>query len=544
MKKFLGPELDRDALIVSIKAPLTFQTQMQTLISILHDSRVEVEPNRELIFNDLAQALAAVFPLSRIHFFGSSVTGLDTQGSDLDVYIAHVKQKNKPEIATLKTIRHLLFKCRNFCDVLLIAGAKVPIIKCIHTKTQICCDLNIKNKLAVCNSNLVKYYLDLNENFRVLMQFVKFWAETCKLKKVNFFSGYSLYMLVIFYLQQEPFNLPSVRELQEQCPPDVVDGWNCSFGTPVLSSAKSQDVSILDLTKGFFLFYADFDYFNYVVCPYLGRKIHKLSFIKQTPEGFPSTLKFEPGGGISIQDPFELDRDISSCIPPGICGRFGMLCRGSARIMSQDEKEMMFRLFNPPTIYKCVNFNIEKPDNFNSEKWTDLLKTITERTLENVMNFSFEAPTNVGPRISYVCVPKQYVFTDRFKIMKNLPLELRTKKKEIEIEKAVTDCIVKYLPKARDPPKLQIVLNLTIPPIAKTPVKVEFFVRAKCKQFIHFGQFLLLKLKSFVSEETFLYDEKDVPMNMSTSAPVQQQISGEFAICWSYQDLFIKLMRR
>lgn len=509
------PEVAKNAIITSIKEPSTFSEQISLLQAKLQVDKAKIEAKRKLIYNDLHTALAYKFPSHEIHFFGSSITGLDVQGSDLDVYIENVRDSHKPDVVTLKTLRFLIFKSRKFCDVLLIPAAKVPIIKCIHTKTQICCDINVKNKVSVQNSKLIKYYLNLDDKIRPLMIFIKFWAEHYDLKKVNFFSSYALYMMVIFYLQQEPYKLPTVFDLQKNIQPEIIDGWNCAFNPIEFSSPALKNATILDLTLGFFRFYGEFDYITNVISPYCSTEIDKVSFLKpfNLPECYQiynnQKLVLPTKSGICVQDPFEHARNVTSSVPLLCTGKFTNLCRIAVKIIEKGEKELLHKLItnNSVTVF---GFVINKTGTMTDEEWISSVKEITVKLITDILKLNISTKQNFGTdSVTYNAVGTQNIWDNRINILKNLLTQLPPETNEIEREIAVTTCILKYFPQNLF---TGLCLNLTF---KKNPMRVEVLLRqvGKAKHFFHVYHFINMRLVKFVN----LIETRKVILNAETN---------------------------
>ncbi|EFA02081.2 uncharacterized protein mkg-p [Tribolium castaneum] len=494
------PEAVKKALLASIKEPPTFAEQIQLLQKQLQVGKAEIEQNRNIIYDDLNLALSQTYNSYDICFFGSSITGLDVQGSDLDVYIDNVRPVTKPEVAVLKTIRFLIFKSRKFCDVLLISGAKTPIIKCIHTKTQICCDINVKNRLSVRNSELIKYYLTLDAKIKPLMIFVKFWADLYGLKKVNFFSSYALYMMVIYYLQQPPYSVPTVLTLQRNAPPEIVDIWNCGFDEIDFTSPALEKTTILDLLVGFFRFYGHFDYVSNVIAPFYGAIIDKASFLK--PHDLPrcyhtymsQSVALAVNSGVCIQDPFEHSRNVSASVPLQCIGRFTNMCRMAEKLTQNGETELLYKLLTTRT-EPVFSFEINKVSEKSDQEWINLVREITMKFLSRVLNLKVsETLMNASPDVTYNASGQQNIWDNRINIYKNLT-QLPSNTSEIDKEIAVTECILKYFPQNLN---TSLILQLKF---KENPTRVEVSVKqmGKCKQFFHIYHYIKVKLVKFIN---------------------------------------------
>ena len=59
----------------------------------------------------------------------------------------------------------------------------------------------------------------------------------------------------------------------------VVDGWDSSFTTDAALLQHNNSMSTAELLAGFFLFYAQFDFRAFVLCPRLGRTVDVAEFI-------------------------------------------------------------------------------------------------------------------------------------------------------------------------------------------------------------------------------------------------------------------------
>ena len=95
------------------------------------------------------------------------------------------------------------------------------------------------------------------------------------------FALKSIYFLS--FLQNEGV-LPSAKFLIDNLQPDgdesaIVDGWECGFNHDLTKwNQPFNKKTPLELLKGFFEFYANFDYDNSVISPYAGAPIAKQDF--------------------------------------------------------------------------------------------------------------------------------------------------------------------------------------------------------------------------------------------------------------------------
>nr|CAH7715488.1 unnamed protein product [Callosobruchus chinensis] len=197
----LQPSVIQQALQLRTYQLHTYQQQLRNLFGIT---------------SELQMILSRVFPQCQVHPFGSMVTGLCFRNSDVDLHISGIRRIDENDVPLLYRLKRMLYLDSNvFRYVLVIATAKIPIIKCLHTATDMRCDINLRNMLGVCNSQLIKYYMSLNPKLIDLMFIVKYWAKIHKLTGQNHvFTNYSIAIMVIFFLQQPPYNFYPVYNLQ------------------------------------------------------------------------------------------------------------------------------------------------------------------------------------------------------------------------------------------------------------------------------------------------------------------------------------------
>ncbi|KAG3115002.1 hypothetical protein PI125_g5929 [Phytophthora idaei] len=206
------------------------------------------------------------------------------------------------------------------CEVRhVIAGARVPIIRFLHTRSgrEYECDLCFENVLATRNTPLLRAYASFDDRARTLGLAVKHWAKQRGISdaSMGFLSSYSFVLLSIYYLQVVRVlpNLQDPRLLESaHIKPEYYNDINIAFcedrGVAQAfhkrsSDGNSSDKSLTTLLVGFFEFYAtQFDFAERVVTV-------------RSPE--TPALKLAHWGSrkaktwrMSIQDPLETGRDL------------------------------------------------------------------------------------------------------------------------------------------------------------------------------------------------------------------------------------------
>ncbi|EFA02079.2 hypothetical protein TcasGA2_TC007714 [Tribolium castaneum] len=368
-----------EKLVASLQEASTIDEQMAIFSKILHYSKIEIEEIRDLIQIDLYSALSPTFPSHKIEFFGSNI---GFKNSDFDINIDNITS----DIPTLELVKTRVMACSNFSNVTM--GDKQ--IKFKHDETDANCCLYVKNKMWVSTSNLINYYLSLDNKLCDVFSVINFWADYYGLKN-GFFTTYSLNLLILFYLEQEPYKLPRVKDLQKDVTPQIVDGWNCAFNCLKCDSLPLQNASIAHLVIGFFHYYANFDYVSFVISPYFGTVIEKIRFVNQ---------HFVVNCGVAIQNIFELSKNVSSDVPLGCVGRFAALCRNSVEALTKDLKLTHLLEAKADCIFEIGNLH-----KYDVEAFGILVKRLILRVL-NILN----AKVIEKSYFRYECEVKKSVF--------------------------------------------------------------------------------------------------------------------------------------
>ncbi|KAJ3735249.1 hypothetical protein DFJ43DRAFT_37801 [Lentinula guzmanii] len=118
----------------------------------------------------------------RVSLFGSTLYGVFTPNSDLDMIILDPNRPNGQEIqkvAPIYGMRNLAknFQRAGFKQVVAIPKAKVPIVKFYDPVTNLHGDINANERLGLFNSRLIKHYCDIQPLLRPMLAFIKAWAK-------------------------------------------------------------------------------------------------------------------------------------------------------------------------------------------------------------------------------------------------------------------------------------------------------------------------------------------------------------------------------
>lgn len=299
--------------------------EVNILISYLQPPRSTWVKTKDQIYNDLMNLLAPL-NVEKLLVFGSTLTGLDFHGSDLDYYTELKKPPTQDE-----EIRQLISKTakltrysqgKEFQIICIIQNARVPIIRLLHKSTKITCDVNFTSKFGYYNSYFIEHVIGYDRRIKDLAVILKLWSKTQKLAQQMIINNYCILMLLIFYLQnlENPL-LDTIINNQRFRSPLILDTkfkWNFYFNDQINKTKKNQS-SLRELLVGFFEFYDKINFNEYVLSLYTGNLITRKSFDSNTDlEEYRNIvktnnltpLKADSPGMFVVQDGFELNLNI------------------------------------------------------------------------------------------------------------------------------------------------------------------------------------------------------------------------------------------
>ncbi|CRK99744.1 CLUMA_CG013019, isoform A [Clunio marinus] len=280
--------------------------EIDLISSYLQPSRETFFRMKEEIQHDLSRILSSL-ELEDIYVFGSTLTGLDFTGSDLDFYI---KLRNPPssELETKQILTRtakLIYSSnvteKTFRVVCTIHKTRVPLVRLLHTATNIMCDINFSSVFGYYNSLFISYILSYDNRIKNLAIILKLWSKCHQVAKRMILSNYCLLNLMIFYLQNIPSPiLDTIANNQDSKAPKIINQkWNFFFNDQIYIG-QGNDKTLRDLLVGFFDFYSNVDYGNLAVCLHSGRLIQKsiilssLQDFSQQNDANPQTMRTDP----------------------------------------------------------------------------------------------------------------------------------------------------------------------------------------------------------------------------------------------------------
>ncbi|KAG7199396.1 hypothetical protein KM043_014027 [Ampulex compressa] len=309
---------------------------------------------QEKIVKSLKKVLLPYIPHMKIYPFGSRKNGLGLPDSDIDIFIDcgvdnnEVNQKQVQEKEQyLQMIYNILYhQTQDWKCLQIILNARIPIIKLLHLSTSLHCDISVKSALSVENTKLISSYNTAYPPCRKLILFLKKWWSLCNISYGQPITSYGLSCLVIFYLQLK-VGLPSVATLIKEHGKSKKTGvWETGVAYPNCDKVLSVDFN--DLLRGFFDYYANFDYINLVVCPLMGYAVRKKHFTQ--PQQLPKEMApyklsltksnpyhFRIDSLMCIQDPFDLAKNITAGVRNIVLLHFKEYCSKSALLLNISE---------------------------------------------------------------------------------------------------------------------------------------------------------------------------------------------------------------
>ncbi|XP_078038489.1 uncharacterized protein LOC144470821 [Augochlora pura] len=322
-------------------------TQVDKTVKILLDqTKISTKNNvQEKVRKSLETKAKTFSPMARAYLFGSQLIGIGFANSDIDIYIDFDNKyygKNDNVLGELLHIEKAVCEDDDWEVKEILIDCRVPIIKLIYIPENLDCDVSFLDGLSVEKSKLLRSYYDACSPCKKVTLFIKKWFSFFNLPEGHGLINYGLYWLIIFYLQICS-HLPSVADLiKENNNPQFVGDWKIGFALPNCKGVHR--CTITGLLRGFFEYYANFDYQNYIICPLMGFPIAKKNFsllllpIEMQPyivhlrtSCKPEFLRID--SPFCVQDPLLLSHNITRGVGSITLKYFKQYCQDSAAIL-------------------------------------------------------------------------------------------------------------------------------------------------------------------------------------------------------------------
>ncbi|EDW59788.2 terminal uridylyltransferase Tailor isoform X2 [Drosophila virilis] len=269
---------------------VTFWLELLKKVRIADD----IKNNEDDVQLELEKLLKLKLPYHSIGIypFGSRIMGVAQETSDLDVYVeldnSFYEYSESPTMEVLERQRIVAnaFNSESNWKRIATFGGRCPIVVVKHS-TGLQCDLSFFNGLTYRQNILVMYLFELQPIARYMVIYLRDWIQNIGLKDV--FRSHILILMVIFFLQLHN-HLPGIDRLQANQEP-TVGPWVTTFNQLKLSDFNMSKLEVNEyntrsVLKQFFRFYANFNFAQYAICPYLGRYVERLLFDRHMPQRY------------------------------------------------------------------------------------------------------------------------------------------------------------------------------------------------------------------------------------------------------------------
>lgn len=226
---------------------------------------------------------------SEVKLFGSLSTGLGSPDSDADLAV-FLPGGISPDCEVIDQAKSA-FQASPHLYQQIHTRARLPAITFYFVPGDIICDVHFRvEPVETLESSLLHYLLHIDERALNLAILVKHWAKLHELICRKYLTSYGMMMLVIFFLQQRSI-LPSVVDLQNNVPVHLLNcthPYNVAFEEQTIISKNNE--SLYDLFGGFFEYYDEFDFDEFMVSPFIGQPVNKSLFedLDTVPDEFCS----------------------------------------------------------------------------------------------------------------------------------------------------------------------------------------------------------------------------------------------------------------
>ncbi|KAI9505785.1 hypothetical protein BX070DRAFT_178508, partial [Coemansia spiralis] len=144
-----------------------------------------------------------------IHVFGSSVNGLGTSRSDVDICLTTEHRELENIFVLNKALRK--YNMRTYC----VPQARVPIVKAWDPELRIASDINVNNTIALHNTRMIQTFVAIDARVRPFVMAIKHWTKCRELNDAAFggtLSPYAWVNLALNFLQmRNPPILPVIH---------------------------------------------------------------------------------------------------------------------------------------------------------------------------------------------------------------------------------------------------------------------------------------------------------------------------------------------
>eukprot|EP00894_Picocystis_sp_ML_P002665 jgi/Pico_ML_1/53182/g3780.t1 len=287
---------------------------------------------------------------AKIDIFGSAANSFGVRGSDIDISIDLPIEEDDRE-AKVEVIEKLgeMLQQVGMERVVVLAHARVPLVKYVDPRTGCASDICVNNRVAVANTKMLCDYARIDVRLRQLAFAVKHWAKARQVNETyrGTLSSYAYVLMCIHLLQRRnPPILPCLQGMRPsfskllQKGDDIV---KCEYFDEVDKLGRYGDrnrESVAELLFSFFEYWAwRHDYAHSVVSVRTG------GFLTKAEKGWTKRIGNERHL-ICIEDPFETGHDLGRVVDRNSISALRDEFVRAAKIL-RDEEDPLPKLFQP-----------------------------------------------------------------------------------------------------------------------------------------------------------------------------------------------------
>ena len=270
---------------------------------------------RQSLTNHLERSIGKKFKAKDVKQFGSSVTGLNIKGGDLDVCLIIPGADEKKVVTNISKV----LRGQGMEDVASVVKAVVPVVKFKDPRSGLRVDISVNNTLAIYNTQLIDAYAKLDKKISDMIKIIKHWSFHRNITDTfnGTLSSYAWSILCLNYLISESI-IPNLQNTENKTTVEINEiEYDISFDKDVTFSIEKEH-STASLVLGFFQFYSNWDWKNNVVSMRNGGKIHRED--KSWDNEEPNAIDLINAGKnnakvgkhhLPIEDPFDHSHDLS-----------------------------------------------------------------------------------------------------------------------------------------------------------------------------------------------------------------------------------------
>ena len=323
--------------------------QLHELVRGLLPTKEETERKARTVYF-LQMMVGNVWKQAKIDIFGSAANSFGVRGSDIDISVdLPIEEDDRDaKVKVIETLGEMLQQV-GMEKVVVLAHARVPLVKYVDPRTGCASDICINNRVAVANTKMLCDYARIDSRLRQLAFVVKHWAKARKVNETyrGTLSSYAYVLMCIHLLQRRnPPILPCLQGMRPtfskllQKGQDIV---KCEYFDEVDKLARYGDnnrESVAELLFSFFEYWAwRHDYAHSVV------SIRTGGFLSKAEKGWTKRIGNERHL-ICIEDPFETGHDLGRVVDRNSISALRDEFVRAAKIL-RDEEDPLPKLFEP-----------------------------------------------------------------------------------------------------------------------------------------------------------------------------------------------------